>query len=425
MTRALSTGQSHSNWNIARPSTVCRSMKRSLQPLVIAVGLTLAAVFFVVGVALARLFFAPDMEPVAAEPADAAAAAVVPTFTPTTEPFVLATPTPAATATPLPTSTPAVVVPPATALSNIRHEWQTWNNCGPATLAMNLSYYGSALDQAQIGAVLRNVPDDKNVGPQEMADFARGQGYNAEVRVNGSPDRLRALIAAGIPVLVETWHEAEPNDGLGHYRLLTGYDDARNVWIAYDTYDNRSPVAIDGTYQGVTLDYAEFDNWWRVFNRTFVLIYPPDRAAQVDAILGGPFDPNAMWRIALTAALATAAATPDDPIAWFNLGSSAVGAGDFTQAADAFDRARTLGLPWRMFWYQFGAFEAYWRTGRYEDVIALADATLAGGAAIEEVHYWRGMALASLGRQDEARAAWQTALQLNPDFQPAAQALAG
>ncbi|MEZ4558021.1 MAG: tetratricopeptide repeat protein [Caldilineaceae bacterium] len=113
--------------------------------------------------------------------------------------------------------------------------------------------------------------------------------------------------------------------------------------------------------------------------------------------MGGPFDPNAMWRIALTAALATAAATPDDPIAWFNLGSSAVGAGDFTQAADAFDRARTLGLPWRMFWYQFGAFEAYWRTGRYEDVIALADATLAGGAAIEEVHYWRGMALSSLG----------------------------
>ncbi|MEZ4715310.1 MAG: tetratricopeptide repeat protein [Caldilineaceae bacterium] len=102
-----------------------------------------------------------------------------------------------------------------------------------------------------------------------------------------------------------------------------------------------------------------------------------------------------------------------------------MGAGDFTQAADAFDRARTLGLPWRMFWYQFGAFEAYWRTGRYEDVIALADATLAGGAAIEEVHYWRGMALSSLGRQDEARAAWQTALQLNPDFQPAAQALAG
>ncbi|MEZ4580332.1 MAG: hypothetical protein R3A10_01530 [Caldilineaceae bacterium] len=45
-------------------------------------------------------------------------------------------------------------------------------------------------------------------------------------------------------MLVETWHEAG-NDGLGHYRLLTGYDDARNVWIAYDTYDNRNPVATD------------------------------------------------------------------------------------------------------------------------------------------------------------------------------------
>lgn len=403
-------------------------MKSSVHPLAIAVGLTLTAVFLMVGVVFARVVLREGATPTA----DTAA---FPTFTPTAEPFIVATPTPLPTAVPVATADPngplqspgPLVAPlaPAVTLANIRHEWQTWNNCGPATLAMNLSYYGSVLDQAQIGAALRNVPDDKNVGPQEMADFARGQGFNAEVRVNGTPDLLRRLLSAEIPVLVETWHEGEPNDGLGHYRLLTGYDDVRQLWIAYDTYDNRAPVATDGSYQGITLGYAEFDNWWRVFNRTYILIYPPDRAEHVAALTGGPFDPNAMWRTALTDALAAAAATPDDALAWFNLGTSAVGVGDYAQAATAFDRARTLGLPWRMFWYQFGAFEAYWRTGRYDDVVALADKTLAGGAEIEEVHYWRGMALSSLGRVEEARAAWQTALQLNPDFQPAAQALAG
>lgn len=395
-------------------------MNRSLQPLAIAVALTLIATLLLVGIALARLLLSPG-----GEPADAATA--LSTFTPTSQAFVLATPTPEPTPTlvPTPTSTPAIVAAPAASLGNIRHEWQTWNNCGPATLAMNLSYYGSTLDQAQIGAVLRNVPDDKNVGPHELADYARSQGFTAEVRVNGKSDIVKALIAGGIPVLVETWHEEEPNDGIGHYRLLTGYDDSRRVWIAYDSYDSRNLVAAEESYQGITLDYAEFDNWWRIFNRTYVLIYPPARSDDVAVLLGESFDPNAMWRAALTDALAQAAATPDDAFAWFNLGTSAVGVGDFAQAATSYDRARNLGLPWRMFWYQFGAFEAYWRTGRFDDVITLADATLNTGAEIEEVHYWRGMALASLGRTEEARTAWQTALQLNPDFQPAAQALAG
>ena len=46
------------------------------------------------------------------------------------------------------------------------------------------------------------------------------------------------------------------------------------------------------------------------------------------------------------------------------------------EAAAAFDQARQIGLPWRMLWYQFGPFEAYYETGRYDEVIALADATL-------------------------------------------------
>ena len=55
--------------------------------------------------------------------------------------------------------------------------------------------------------------------------------------VNGNDDLLRTLVSNGLPVLVETWHEDEPNDGLGHYRLLVGYDDAAQQWTLYDSYD--------------------------------------------------------------------------------------------------------------------------------------------------------------------------------------------
>jgi predicted double-glycine peptidase len=89
-------------------------------------------------------------------------------------------------------------------LTGLAHAWQTWNNCGPATLAMVLSYSGSTLTQADVGVTLRTDKEDKNVSPEELADFARSQGLRALVRVNGDADRLRLLLSNGVPVVIET-----------------------------------------------------------------------------------------------------------------------------------------------------------------------------------------------------------------------------
>ena len=53
------------------------------------------------------------------------------------------------TETDAPTATPTPWTIPATAsLSGIRHAWQTWNNCGPATLSMQMSYFGNVLESS-------------------------------------------------------------------------------------------------------------------------------------------------------------------------------------------------------------------------------------------------------------------------------------
>jgi hypothetical protein len=57
-------------------------------------------------------------------------------------------------------------------------------------------------------------------------------------------------------------------------------------------------------------------------------------------------------------------------------------------------------------------------------VVALADQVNAVTASIEEIHYWRGRALAVLGDAAGAAAAIQQALVLNPTFAPAQQAAA-
>ncbi len=339
------------------------------------------------------------------------------------------TATPTATATPSPTPQPtATPTPPPSAagngfvqLSGLAHYWQTWNNCGPATLAMNLSYYGLPLTQKQTAAVLKPNWDDKNVSPHEMAAYVRAQGLSALVRVNGSPERLRQYVDAGIPVLIETW--LDHDGGMGHYRLVVGYDDAARQWIVYDSYisDGIDPK---GPYPGIRMGYDDLTRLWRVFNGTYVLVYDQARAVAAQQILGDEADDAVMWQHALERAQAEAAANPGDAFAWFNLGSSLTALGRYADATTAFDQARVIGLPWRMLWYQFAPFQAYYEAGRHQELLALTDSVIATAGNIEETYFWRGKALQALGDGAAARQAYQRAIELNSNYAEAQQALA-
>lgn len=375
--------------------------------------------------ALATRTVTPD-EPT---PARARVTTAPPVIVPTDEWGARATRTPSPTPTPRPTATPTLSPPtptaaprvPTIALTGLRHEWQTWNNCGPATLSYYLSYFGSGLRQEAVRQATRPNKEDKNVNPEELAAFARSQGYRALVRVDGHAELLRTLLTNGLPVMVETWLEPQPNDGMGHYRLITGFDDATREWIVYDSYVSHG-ISRSDPYHGIRIPYTEMANLWRVFNRTYLVVYTDEWAPQVEAWLGPALDDTAMWQSAQAQAQAEIAANPRDAFAWFNLGSTLTAMQRYEEAAAAFDQARQIGLPWRMLWYQFGPFRAYAEVGRYDEVLALAEATLATTQEIEELHYWRGRALQAMGQLDAARAAYDRALALNPFFIEAADA---
>jgi tetratricopeptide (TPR) repeat protein len=98
--------------------------------------------------------------------------------------------------------------------------------------------------------------------------------------------------------------------------------------------------------------------------------------------------------------------------------------GRYEEAAAAFDQAIAKRLPFRMLWYQFGPFEAYFNVGRYTDVLALAENNLATGAdLVEETHYWMGRVYEAQGDTAQAAAAYQQALANNPLYSAAREAL--
>lgn len=325
-----------------------------------------------------------------------------------------------------PTPTPPLAYAPAAPLAELTgfvHEWQTWNNCAPATLAMDLSHYGLQLTQADIGDVLRPNKEDKHVSSDELVGYAQTQGLHAVGRVSGTPDVMRLLISNGVPVIIATWHEPAPNDGMGHYRLLMGYDDATQEWLLYDSL---SGTATDPSapYEPLRVSYDELDYLWHVMDYRYVVVYSDEQAATVESILGDQLDDSTMWRQALERSAADVELHPDDAFAWFDLGTNRLGLGDANGAAEAYDQARVIGLPWRMLWYQEGPLEAYYAVGRYDEVITLADATLAVTTDVEEIHYWKGLALEAMGQRDNAIASLQLALKKNPGYTAAAEALA-
>lgn len=305
----------------------------------------------------------------------------------------------------------ALAAPASYQLSGARHEYQRFNNCGPVTIGMALSFYGDSKNQYFIAPILKPNKQDKNVNPEEMVAYARSRGYQVHLGVAGNLSLLKQLIAAGFPVIAESGFVVDEHGWMGHYRLLLGYDDDAGRFKAFDSYFGPK----------VTLRYGEFDAVWAHFNRTYLVVYPSSKAAQVEAILGQRMQAGNEWGRALE--VAQAETRSGSVYAWFNLGMAQLELGQVEAAAKSFDRARAIGWPWRMLWYQFGPYEAYYRLGRYRDVITLANGVLAKVGDLEEALYWRGRARAALGQVSAGRADLQMALRYRPSYTEARRAL--
>ena len=342
------------------------------------------------------------------------------------------------TATPIPTETPAPSTPeeigalsqtessnawPIAAYNTgFRHEQQTWNNCGPANITMALSYFGWQQDQAYAAERLKPDREDKNVSPEELVHYVNEHtGVMALTRMGGDLDLLRLLIANEFPVIVERGHMFGGYDWVGHYQTLVGYNDAQQVFYAYDSF-----LGIGESNEGITEGYAELDEHWRAFNRAFIVVYHPANEAYLMDLLADRAGPIRAAEHAFAVAQAEAGINPQDSFAWFNMGTSLTTLGLYSDAARAFDRASATegGLPWRMLWYQFGPFEAYYEVMRYDDVLNYVNANLANnGEYVEETYYWQGRAFAAQGRTGEAAEAFRNALRHNRLFTPAQSAL--
>jgi tetratricopeptide (TPR) repeat protein len=340
------------------------------------------------------------------------------TQTPRATPSLVATPE----ASPTLTATPEFL-PTQISLNQPAWERQTPNNCGPNALAFALRMYGWEGTQDEIAAQIKPVTGDRNVNPDELIWYVRNNAgwLNMDYRVAGDIELLKRLLAHHYPVIVESVTSLDPNDSFGpnddlwaaHYLLLTGYDDDAQTFTIMDAYHE----------ENTNISYLQLEEEWQSFNYVYMFIYFPQDEAEIKSLLGADWDIDANRQKSLENAQAATESNSKDAFAWFNLGSNLVYFEKYNEAALAFDKAREISLPMRMFRYQFQPFHAYFFSGRIEDLLVLTDYALSITDKSEETWLWHGYGLFRKGDFNGALADWNKALKVHPNYCDAERAI--
>jgi hypothetical protein len=150
---------------------------------------------------------------------------------------------------------------------------QTWNNCGPATIAEVLAYWGISRTQGEVQAVLRVDGPVAGMTPYGVPSYARGLGLRTLSGAGGTPRLVKGLIAAGFPVIVH--QVVSLADVVGHWRPIEAYDDGQGLFVASDPYLGPNH----------TISYADFAQMWALRGNTFIVLYPPSRQAALSAVV--------------------------------------------------------------------------------------------------------------------------------------------
>ncbi len=153
----------------------------------------------------------------------------------------------------------------------MNYQPQTYNNCGPCSIAILLGYYDHWITQQEVNEI---VPPGPSVC--DITDYM--SRYQLEARAywgSSLRDPIRLLLANGVPVIAS--QPLDLDSDIGHYRVIKGYDDAAGEFISDDPLQSKGP--------NYHIDYDTFARLSR--HSAFIAVYPPEMDAQVQSLMRG------------------------------------------------------------------------------------------------------------------------------------------
>lgn len=316
--------------------------------------------------------------------------------------------------TTIPTPTP---LPIAKTLPNDYQVFESFNNCGPASLSMALSYFGIQKSQEELGQSLRPYQnpqgdnDDKDVTMAELEREAQKYGLLAYYRPNGDLTKLKKFIANGMPVITETL--LTMNDDIGHFRVMKGYDDTTQMLLQDDSYQGHN----------ISYSYADFNYMWQKFNYKYVVLVPKDKQQLAEEIIGKDLDKKVAWQQTAKLNQSLLTSNPNDVTSRFNLSIAHYYLGEYQASVSEFEKVESL-LSFRTLWYQTEPIKAYFELGQYDRVFSLTNTILnTGNRAFSELYIIQGDIYKKQGNTVAARQAYEQAVFYNVNLPEAKTAL--
>ena len=307
-------------------------------------------------------------------------------------------------------------IPDAYEIDGIGWVPQTWNNCGPATLSMNLDRWNLSVSQGEIATLIRPNPKDGHVSIDQIRYAAAEYGMDSIYIPSADISLVKSFIAADFPVMMPTWHIDSPRNQMGHYRLVHGYDDSTGEFAIRDSLEP----------EGYQMGYTELDILWRVFNRRMLVVFPPDQSDDAHRLESTIGTENEM----LMASLERLQIEREPPevlppgmdvndyhaFAEFNRSMVYNSLDRFQEAADALYKAFDIGLPWRMLWYQPEVLKSVFLMEDYAWIVRYTNTALRPYPYLEELWYWNGRAEEAMGNREAARQSYSRALEIRPGW---------
>ena len=257
---------------------------------------------------------------------------------------------------PEPKAAPASVV-----FDEMKHVWQSLNNCGPASVGMALSTFGIDVSQEFARVPLRGTNLLSGMGPQKVDSWVNANfGLRSVWRNNGTNDLLRRLVANGFAPMVTQWMQDPSISRIAHWRVVRGYDDAAATFYVNDPMLGNM----------VPLSYKWFRNNWQSFSYRYMVIYDPKDEALLKAIIGDDWI-DAKMRKNFYERTRADAYSQDTSAAWLAYGEASYGFGLFREAVSAFERGMALGSVQGVFTLRSSYPQALRALGRQSDADAM------------------------------------------------------
>ena len=302
-------------------------------------------------------------------------------------------------------------------LKNNYHVFQTFNNCGPASLSMALSYYGINVSQKEIGDDLRPYQnpqgdnDDKSVTLTELAEKAKEFGLVPYHRPNGNIELIKNFITNDIPIITRTW--TKPDEDIGHFRVIKGYDNVVKEIIQDDSLQGKN----------LKYSYTDFSILWQRFNYEYLVLIPKEKVSIAEAILGNDKNESAAWENAVDNLLKELEENPDDISSRLNLSISYYYVGDYEESIKEFEKVQDT-LSRRALWYQIEPIQAYFETENYDKVMEISEKMLNNGnRAFSELYTLRGRIYLMKNDLVKAKTEFEKAVLYNKNLEEAQEAL--